>query len=143
VPRSARRRLRCGFVGRAEVPETATGRPRTDTGQAGGRHRVAVEREPTGGRATRPARKGITEQRLGDTPQEWSTASPVLTLPGERILLRDFLPDDRDPLLALESDEAMFTYMKSQWSARGRRFTMCLWHRIAVGSATAPAITHI
>jgi hypothetical protein len=36
----------------------------------------------------------------------------VLNLQGDRILLRDFLPDDREPYLALESDEAMVTYMK-------------------------------
>jgi RimJ/RimL family protein N-acetyltransferase len=36
----------------------------------------------------------------------------VLNLQGSRILLRDFLPDDREPYLALESDEAMVTYMK-------------------------------
>jgi ribosomal-protein-alanine N-acetyltransferase len=36
----------------------------------------------------------------------------MLRLQGDRILLRDFLPHDRDPLLALESDKAMFTYMK-------------------------------
>jgi RimJ/RimL family protein N-acetyltransferase len=36
----------------------------------------------------------------------------MLRLQGDRILLRDFRPYDRDPLLALESDEAMFTYMK-------------------------------
>ena len=36
----------------------------------------------------------------------------MLRLQGNRILLRDFLPHDRDPLLALESDESMFTYMK-------------------------------
>ncbi len=36
----------------------------------------------------------------------------VLTLQGDRILLRDFLPHDREAFLALESDEAMFTYMK-------------------------------
>jgi RimJ/RimL family protein N-acetyltransferase len=38
--------------------------------------------------------------------------SSVLRLQGNRILLRDFLLQDRDSLLALESDEAMFTYMK-------------------------------
>ena len=31
---------------------------------------------------------------------------------GDKILLRDFLPQDRKPFLALEFDEAMFTYMK-------------------------------
>jgi hypothetical protein len=36
----------------------------------------------------------------------------VLSLAGDQILLRDFLPQDRKPFLALESDEAMFTYMK-------------------------------
>jgi RimJ/RimL family protein N-acetyltransferase len=36
----------------------------------------------------------------------------VLTLQGDRILLRDFVPPDREPFLALEVDEAMFTYMK-------------------------------
>jgi hypothetical protein len=36
----------------------------------------------------------------------------VLTLQGEQILLRDFLPIDRGPLLELASDEAMFTYMR-------------------------------
>lgn len=36
----------------------------------------------------------------------------MLRLQGDRILLRDFLPSDRDSLLALEFDEAMFTYMK-------------------------------
>jgi hypothetical protein len=36
----------------------------------------------------------------------------VLRLQGDPIVLRDFLPDDREPFLALESDEAMFTYMK-------------------------------
>jgi RimJ/RimL family protein N-acetyltransferase len=36
----------------------------------------------------------------------------MLRLQGDRILLRDFLPNDREPFLALESDEAMFTYMK-------------------------------
>jgi RimJ/RimL family protein N-acetyltransferase len=36
----------------------------------------------------------------------------MVRLEGARILLRDFLPHDRDALLALESDEAMFTYMK-------------------------------
>jgi hypothetical protein len=33
-------------------------------------------------------------------------------LQGERILLRDFHLQDRESFLALESDEAMFTYMK-------------------------------
>ena len=36
----------------------------------------------------------------------------MLRLVGDQILLRDFLPQDRSPFLALESDEAMFTYMK-------------------------------
>jgi len=36
----------------------------------------------------------------------------VLRLQGDRILLRDFVPEDREPFLALEADEAMFTYMK-------------------------------
>jgi RimJ/RimL family protein N-acetyltransferase len=36
----------------------------------------------------------------------------VLTVQGEWIRLRDFLPHDRDPLLELEADDAMFTYMK-------------------------------
>jgi RimJ/RimL family protein N-acetyltransferase len=36
----------------------------------------------------------------------------VLRLQGDQILLRDFHPQDRESLLALESDEAMFTYMK-------------------------------
>jgi ribosomal-protein-alanine N-acetyltransferase len=36
----------------------------------------------------------------------------VLRLAGDQILLRDFLPQDREPFLALEADEAMFTYMK-------------------------------
>jgi len=36
----------------------------------------------------------------------------VLRLQGDRILLRDFVPQDREPFLALEADEAMFTYMK-------------------------------
>ncbi len=36
----------------------------------------------------------------------------VLRLAGDEILLRDFLPQDQKPFLALESDEAMFTYMK-------------------------------
>jgi uncharacterized protein (TIGR03083 family) len=36
----------------------------------------------------------------------------VLRLQGERIVLRDFLQHVRDSFLALESDEAMFTYMK-------------------------------
>jgi RimJ/RimL family protein N-acetyltransferase len=36
----------------------------------------------------------------------------VLRLRGNKILLRDFLPHDREQFLALESDEAMFTYMK-------------------------------
>jgi RimJ/RimL family protein N-acetyltransferase len=33
-------------------------------------------------------------------------------LRGKRILLRDFHPYDREPFLALEPDEAMFTYMR-------------------------------
>ncbi len=36
----------------------------------------------------------------------------MLRLRGESILLRDFGPQDREPFLALEADEAMFTYMK-------------------------------
>jgi len=36
----------------------------------------------------------------------------VLRLQGNRIVLRDFLPDDREPFIALEADEAMFTYMR-------------------------------
>jgi RimJ/RimL family protein N-acetyltransferase len=36
----------------------------------------------------------------------------MLRLQGDRILLRDFLPQDRNSFLALESDETMFTYMK-------------------------------
>jgi hypothetical protein len=36
----------------------------------------------------------------------------VLRLQGDRILLRDFVPQDREPFLALEADEVMFTYMK-------------------------------
>ncbi len=36
----------------------------------------------------------------------------VLRLQGDRILLRDFVPQDREPFLALEADNAMFTYMK-------------------------------
>ena len=35
-----------------------------------------------------------------------------MRLQGDRILLRDFVPQDREPFLALEADEAMFTYMK-------------------------------
>lgn len=37
---------------------------------------------------------------------------PVLRLQGDRMVLRDFVPQDRQPFLALEADEAMFTYMK-------------------------------
>lgn len=33
-------------------------------------------------------------------------------LKGERIVLRDFHPHDQDSFLALEADEAMFTYMR-------------------------------
>jgi RimJ/RimL family protein N-acetyltransferase len=36
----------------------------------------------------------------------------VLRLQGARILLRDFVPQDREPFLALEADQAMFNYMK-------------------------------
>ena len=36
----------------------------------------------------------------------------MLRLEGNKIVLRDFLPNDRDPFLALSSDSAMFTYMK-------------------------------
>jgi len=36
----------------------------------------------------------------------------VLRLAGNQILLRDFLSQDQKPFLALESGEAMFTYMK-------------------------------
>ena len=36
----------------------------------------------------------------------------MLTLQGNRFLLRDFVPQDREAFLALEADEAMFTYMK-------------------------------
>jgi len=36
----------------------------------------------------------------------------VLKLQGDAILLRDFVERDREPFLSLESDEAMFTYMK-------------------------------
>jgi ribosomal-protein-alanine N-acetyltransferase len=36
----------------------------------------------------------------------------VLRLHGDRLLLRDFVPQDREPFLALEADEATFTYMK-------------------------------
>lgn len=36
----------------------------------------------------------------------------MMRLQGDRIVLRDFLPHDRDPLLALESQDEMFTYMK-------------------------------
>jgi RimJ/RimL family protein N-acetyltransferase len=36
----------------------------------------------------------------------------VLRLQGNLILLRDFVPQDREPFLALEDDEALFTYMK-------------------------------
>jgi ribosomal-protein-alanine N-acetyltransferase len=36
----------------------------------------------------------------------------VLKLQGDPILLRDFVPQDREPFLSLEGDEAMFTYMK-------------------------------
>lgn len=47
-----------------------------------------------------------------DTIPRAPTVDPVLRLQGERIVLRDFLPHDRDAFLALESDESMFTYMK-------------------------------
>lgn len=36
----------------------------------------------------------------------------MLKLAGDQILLRDFLPQDREPFLSLEGDEAMFAYMK-------------------------------
>jgi [ribosomal protein S5]-alanine N-acetyltransferase len=36
----------------------------------------------------------------------------MLRLHGDPILLRDFLPQDREPFLSLEADDAMFTYMK-------------------------------
>ena len=36
----------------------------------------------------------------------------MLRLEGNKIVLRDFLPNDSDPFLALSSDSAMFTYMK-------------------------------
>ncbi len=36
----------------------------------------------------------------------------MLRLEENQILLRDFRPHDRKPFLELESDEAMFTYMK-------------------------------
>jgi hypothetical protein len=36
----------------------------------------------------------------------------MLRLQCDGIQLRDFLPCDRDPLLALESDEAVLTYMR-------------------------------
>ena len=36
----------------------------------------------------------------------------VLRLQGNRIALRDFLVQDREPFIALEADEPMFTYMK-------------------------------
>lgn len=36
----------------------------------------------------------------------------MLKLAGDQIPLRDFLPHDRKPFLALEAEEAMFTYMK-------------------------------
>ena len=36
----------------------------------------------------------------------------MLTLQGNRFLLRDFVPQDREAFLALEANEAMFTYMK-------------------------------
>ena len=36
----------------------------------------------------------------------------MLRLQGDRVVLRDFVPQDREPFLALEGDEAMFTYMK-------------------------------
>ncbi len=36
----------------------------------------------------------------------------MLKLQGDLILLRYFVPRDREPFLALEVDEAMFTYMK-------------------------------
>jgi [ribosomal protein S5]-alanine N-acetyltransferase len=38
----------------------------------------------------------------------------VLRLQGDRILLRDFLTQDREAFCALESDEAMFTYTKGR-----------------------------
>ena len=36
----------------------------------------------------------------------------MLRLEGDRIVLRDFLEGDREPFVALEADEAMFTYMR-------------------------------
>jgi ribosomal-protein-alanine N-acetyltransferase len=36
----------------------------------------------------------------------------MLRLQGDPILLRDFVPQDREPFLSLEGDDAMFTYMK-------------------------------
>ena len=45
----------------------------------------------------------------------------------DRILLRDLLPHDRDPLLALESDEAMFTYMKFRVDRDSARAVLLPW----------------
>lgn len=36
----------------------------------------------------------------------------MLILQGDHILLRDFAPQDWEPFLLLEGDDAMFTYMK-------------------------------
>jgi [ribosomal protein S5]-alanine N-acetyltransferase len=55
------------------------------------------------------------------------TVSPVLTLQGRRIRLRDFLPHDRDPLLALESDDEMFTYMKFRIDRDSAESTLLPW----------------
>ena len=51
----------------------------------------------------------------------------MLTLQGERILLRDFLVQDRDPLLALESDEEMFTHMKFRIDRVSAESTLLPW----------------
>jgi RimJ/RimL family protein N-acetyltransferase len=51
----------------------------------------------------------------------------MLRLQGDRIVLRDFLPHDRDPLLALESDEEMFTYMKFRVDRDSARSVLLPW----------------
>lgn len=51
----------------------------------------------------------------------------MVQLRGDAILLRDFLPSDREPLLALASDEAMFTYMKFRFDRDSAASVLVPW----------------
>lgn len=73
------------------------------------------------------AGQAIPVRRLRDAVPQGSTVGLMLRLRGDRILLRDFLPHDRDPLLALATDDAMFTYMKFRVDRESAESVLLPW----------------